>query len=102
MNNQFESATNLGRVPEAQSPITDMQSHVQRTEEASKRLYRIHDSLLGLIGRLYGEGQINPEAMKGAAPRAAGLSSEMTGAISEIETAADRIDQAVTRLSSFA
>ena len=80
---------------------TDMQTHVLRAEEIAKRLYGIHDSLRSLIGRLYGEGETNSTGGKDG-PRAAGLSSELTGALSDIEGVADRIDHAVTRLSSFA
>ena len=90
--------TEAAQVPQ---PTTDMQTYVQRTQEVSKRLAQIHDSLAGLIGRLYGEGVL-PNADGKNGPRAAGLSSEMDVAISDIEAAADRLFTAASRLSSFA
>jgi hypothetical protein len=92
-----------GMVIAAQGPApqpTDMQTHVQRAQEVAVRLIGIRDSLTGLIGRLYGEGQTASEGKTG--PRAAGLSSEMTGALSDIEGISDQIFQAASRLSSFA
>jgi hypothetical protein len=97
---QAQSQAPGATLPPPQPQPTDMQTYVQRTHEAMKRLHAIHDSLLGVVGRLYGEGQAVADGKIG--PRAAGLSSELTEALSGIESIAEQIDHAVTRLSLFA
>lgn len=95
----YNSAYNSQTVAPPQP--TDMQTHVQRAQEAAKRLCGIHDNLMSLVGRLYGEG--GPGTIDGkAGPRVAGLSSEMTDALSGIDGMADQIDHLVKRLCSFA
>lgn len=96
----YVQQTAYGVEPSAPPQATDMQTHVMRIQGVSVRLASVYDDLLGLIGRLYGEGQATGQDK--AAPRPAGLSSEMTEAISGAEALSDRIDAAVKRLSQFA
>lgn len=79
---------------------TDMQTHVQRTQEVNTRLTIAHAELMGLIGRLWGEGGLAPEAK--SLPRAAGLCSEMTESLSSIEVVVERLEAAARRLTQFA
>lgn len=96
---QFQYQAPSSYAPPQTSP-TDMQTHVQRAQEVNALLNRVHMSAIELIGRLYGEG-VTATGDQNTKPRAAGLSSEMTEALSSIENVAERLEQVVTRLSQF-
>ena len=105
MNNQtYEmSAAQSGvfvQRPTPEPQPTDMQTHVQRAHEVTNRLEHIHTSLTDLLSRLYGSGEAT--ALKAVEPQAAGLTHEMTGALSDIEAVAERLFHATSRLGSFA
>jgi hypothetical protein len=101
-NNQTPTGyATLGMAPsDANAPQTDMQTHIHRARTSAHQLAAIHDILLGLIGRLYGEGQSGKE--QASAPHAAGLNNELNVALSDIEAVAEKVGMAVSRLSGLA
>lgn len=79
---------------------SDMQTHVQRAQEVGKRLASIHAGFRSLIESVYGEGQDIKD--NGPTPPSPGLNGELSSALSEIESIAEQLGQAATRLARFA
>lgn len=99
-NMQQALQSSVSYAPGPSSQPTDMETHIGRAQAVAARLATIHESALAVVGRLYGEGQAAKESAP--TPRPAGLSSELTEALSTIEAIADRLESAVTRFSQFA
>lgn len=85
---------------EQSAPETEMQTHLRRVLDIGGRLSACHDALLGLIGRLYGEGQSASESKP--MPRAAGLSNELMAALTGVEAVSERIETGISRLNQLA
>lgn len=100
MNYALQPAGAQGISPVPAPQPTDMQTHVQRAQEVGGRFNVVADQLTALIGRLYGEGSVAKEGAP--TPRPAGLSSELTSAISTLEALADRLGAAADRLEQLA
>lgn len=104
--NQYEQQFNVqlgaqaGAYPSAPPQPTDMQTHIQRTRAVNDRLSETCAFLLSLVGRLYGEGAVGKEDHP--APRPAGLSSELTEALSGTEQLATQLKSLADRLGQFA
>ena len=100
MNNHLTAYQNNETPVPCEPQPTDMQTHVQRAREVTNKLEHIHTSLTDLLSRLYGSEEAT--ALKAVEQQAAGLTHEMTGALSDIEAISDKLFQTASRLSSFA
>jgi hypothetical protein len=95
---QIGSARYNEPVPDA--PQTEMSIQVCRAQQANTRLVNVHHDLIGLIGRLYGEGSAESEPK--ASPKAVGVLSEMSEVLGWIDGVAERLEYAAKRLSQLA
>ena len=100
LNNMAMQNYNVGKEAAAGLCPSDLQTQIQRLQYANVDLAHIADQCLALVGRIYGEGQTDEKS--NPVPRPAGLSAEMSEAISGTENVTKRIGIAVARLSQFA
>lgn len=78
-----------------------MQRHVGHAQDINLRLNNAYAALVGLVGRLYGEG-VTGSADNHAAPKAAGACHEMSSILSDIDETASRLMSVAERLQSLA